>query len=78
MRVACLTFLLYIQISLHGKAAGRFEVLFCRSDPLHQPLNLGTCTFKVIASLNNKHMHNLYRKPQQNEACLMVMKYTNL
>lgn len=57
MIFVCLTFLLYVQISLHGKAAGGFEVFLCRPDPLHQPLNLSSCTFKVIASLININTH---------------------
>lgn len=54
----CLTFLLDIQVSLHCKAAGSFEVLLCRSDPLHQPLNFCTGTFKVVTSLKNTRKHN--------------------
>lgn len=50
-----LTFLLYVEISLHGEAAGRVEVFLCRPDPLHQPLNLSSSAFKVVASLNGKH-----------------------
>lgn len=53
-----LTFLLYVQVSLHSKAAGGFEVFLCRPDPLHQSLDLSSCAFKVVASLIIMHTHN--------------------
>lgn len=46
-----LTFLLYVQVSLHGEAAGGFEVIFSGANPLHQPLHLSTGAFKVVTRL---------------------------
>lgn len=62
-----LTFLLDVEVALHGPLARGLLVLICRPNSVHQLFNFLLCAQKVVPCLHPKNKHRYAHKSEASE-----------